>query len=254
MAIPEIASQFVPQLFCLPAELQAHIFGLLPFATLQVLHATHHKFRQIIDLDPSKYCQRHNMQENGPPYIPVASEMLTTAVSDPFLKRRNLKPCAYCLRLRSVENFSKKNRKSKRDYTAFCLDCGMNPKHNLLKPGQRYDTRTQMGVYCQRCRVLKKGRDASIVGDYNYLCRQCGEFEDRPRQLEEERQKEEKAQRATAERKTARRKRNAVWKEIRAGSDYDDFKSDSTVEETPREAELRMIQSEAAMDGLNYDG
>ncbi|MCJ1420737.1 hypothetical protein MMC32_007096 [Xylographa parallela] len=219
MAIPEIASQSVPQLFCLPAELQAHIFGLLPFATLQVLHATHHKFRQIIDLDPSKYCQRHNMQENGPPYIPVASEMLTTAVSDPFLKRRNLKPCAYCLRLRSVAHFSKKKQEIEARLHRIL------PRLRVEPEAQPFKARTK-----------------------------CGEFEDRPRQLEEERQKEEKAQRATAERKTARRQRNAVWKEIRAGSDYDDFKSDSTVEETPSEAELRMIQSEAAMDGLNYDG
>ncbi|MCJ1438301.1 hypothetical protein MMC27_007689 [Xylographa pallens] len=260
MAIPEKASQSVPRLFNLPVELKSHIFDLLPFATLQVLHATHPHFREIIDLEPSKYCQRHDTQQRPdghvwkPPYNPAASEMLTAAISDPFLNRRNLKPCAYCLRLRSVEHFIKPYmKKPKRDYIAFCIDCGL--KHKKYQPGQRCDIKTQPGVYCLQCRVIRRGDDALMIEGWARLCRKCGEIAEElweeDEAFAEEMRREGEARRATAARKAARRERNARLKEIMVDSDYDDEKSVSTVEETPSEADFRMIQAEA--EDFNHD-
>ncbi|MCJ1384938.1 hypothetical protein MMC17_008056 [Xylographa soralifera] len=256
MAISEQASKNVSQLLSLPIELKAHIINLLPYPTLQVLYATHPYFREVIDLEPSKYCQLHQEPyipagyKWKPPYISVMSEMTFAAKSDPFLSRRKLKPCAYCIRLRSVEHFSKNNMKPKRDYSAFCIDCGIDPKHNLYHPGARCDSRTQGGIYCGGCYVLKKGYDALMVGEYKFLCRRCGEMKDTPRRLEEQRQREEEAQRVTAARKATRRERNARLKET-AGSDFDDWKSVSTLEETPSEADFWLVQSEA--EDYNYD-
>ncbi|MCJ1321509.1 hypothetical protein MMC15_006854 [Xylographa vitiligo] len=261
MTTPEQASKNSSQLLGLPAELNTHIFDLLPFPTLQVLHATHPRFREVIDLEPSKYCQHHHLLHYAqdthtehfwkPPYSLLMDGMLHAAKSDPFLGGRELKPCAYCLRLRSIRHFSKHNMKPKRDYNAFCIDCGLNPKYDLYHPGTRCDTKTEPGIYCGRCCVFREGDDALIVGEYNLICRRCGEIADRPRRLKEEREREEEARRGTAARKTDRCERNARLTETTAGSDYDKWKSDSTVEETPIEVALDMIQS-AAWDH-NYD-
>ncbi|MCJ1288049.1 hypothetical protein MMC26_007402 [Xylographa opegraphella] len=250
MDIPEGTATYVSGLLTLPFGLRTRIFDRLPFPTLQVLHATHPYFREVIDLDPSKYIQCHPQHRENfgaghvftPPYYSLMGEMVEAAESDQFLARRELKPCAYCLRLRSPTLFAKKNMKLSRACSAFCLDCGLSPEHNLYQPGSRCDTQTQTAVYCQRCRTFKTGIEAAIVGKYNLFCRRCGEIADSGRRLEVERQREEQVQRATAARKAARRQRNARLKES-AGSDYDEYKSDSTVDETASEAEFWMLKT-----------
>ncbi|MCJ1295028.1 hypothetical protein MMC34_006589 [Xylographa carneopallida] len=250
MATPEGASKDSLQLLSLPVEIETHIFSFLPFPTLQVLHATHPHFREVIDLRPSKWYQHfyalgtHDEHVRKPPYCEMVLEILSTLETDPFLGYRKLKPCACCLRLRSSEHFSKNMMKPKRHMDGFCFDCDLDPKHNRYPRGTRCNTQTQPAVHCQVCRVFKKGYDAQIVEKYTSFCRRCGEIADRPRQLREQRQKEEELERVTAARRANRRERNARLKET-AGSDYEDWKSDSTVEETESEAFLRIAQRES---------
>lgn len=44
------SSQHQSNLFTIPAELQQAIVDLLPFPTLQLLHATHSRFRDLVNL------------------------------------------------------------------------------------------------------------------------------------------------------------------------------------------------------------
>lgn len=157
--------QHQPFLFTIPIELQQAIVDLLPLPTLQLLHATHRRFRDLINLKRIETVRVRRERFD---------ELVTAVSEDRFLKSRNLHACKLCLRLRHQRNFTKKVTKKKPDQR-FCIDCGLRPKYNLYNRGSRIDTAWQKGVICVYCHQLKRGYDADQVGPNPQMCRECGE-------------------------------------------------------------------------------
>jgi hypothetical protein len=166
-----------PHLFALPAELQKDIYELLPFPTLQVLCATHPHFRNFIDLKALR--DEHLTWTGGETEIAIPESSLIEELHvaneyDTFFSKLNLRPCSYCLRLRTCLRFSKAHLEERGRYTSYCIDCGLEPAYRIYKPGTRIDTLGQSGVFCAKCYMFQRGIHAKQVLGYSHLCWGCG--------------------------------------------------------------------------------
>jgi len=108
------------------------------------------------------------------PESSLIEELHVANECDDFFSKLNLRPCSYCVRLRTCLRFSKAHLEERGRNTCYCLDCGLEPAHRIYKPGTRIDTLGGSGVYCAKCNIFKQGIQAKQVLGHSQLCWGCG--------------------------------------------------------------------------------
>ena len=198
------------------------IIYLLPYPTLQVLHATHPHFQTVIDFQKI---------QASTPRISLIQELISAAKSDAFFAIKYLFPCSECLRLLPRDHFADNARK-KHLFVWFCIKCGLKSRY---QPGARIDCMGTPGVYCLDCKLFKQGQ-AEVAEKSQPWCAKCLES----RAAERRRLEEVESRRLEEERlehlKRIKRQRQAEEKQrLRDfwGSDYDSY--DDSEDETPSE-------------------
>ena len=101
-------------LLTLPIELQKDIIDRLPYPTQQVLHATHPRFRPLINLEAIRSTVHA---------ADLLDQLVISAEEDGFRRRQNQFACCECLRLRPKEKFSIHIRRFWHIYCWLCIDC-----------------------------------------------------------------------------------------------------------------------------------
>ena len=151
-----------PTFFTIPHELQKEILDLLPFPTLQVLHATHPHFRTLIDLD--RLCTLTPRED-------LVDELVAAYRYDAFHRFKHMPPCRECLRFRPRNKFTDKVLHTKKPENWFCIDCGIDHIYPL---GAEVWCQGRPGVLCKKCKVFKIGAENTLMQG-GPLCRSCEE-------------------------------------------------------------------------------
>ncbi|KAI4126822.1 MAG: hypothetical protein LQ347_004822 [Umbilicaria vellea] len=149
-----------PNLLSLPIELQKDILDLLPYLTLQVLHATHPHFRTLIDLDKVR---------NATSREDLVDEMVAAYRHDAFRRLIRMPPCRECLRFRPKGEFADNVLQKRKPEKWFCIQCGID---RIYQPGKEIWSGGKPGVWCKKCKIYKSGAEHTVLHG-GPLCRVC---------------------------------------------------------------------------------